>query len=683
MTRLGIVGAAVSEGDTCQTIAAPLSDWLRLNLGSAWLSCYVWDRDLGHSLPVFHDGETSEQPLVGEPRVVSIIDHALVDGGAQTIDPTSHDGLLGSLSGGRFTRLSVLPYMTQGAPLGAVLIGNADPDRLQHHRATLDVVASATLMALRGYWDVKQLAPQTQELRREKRYLQAVLKEVQQRQLVVEGLTREVEKTKGHLEAILEHCPVGLLCIDRTGAVQSANARAVELLGPSTEHVINRMFVALVPPTLTPSLAELLGRALDGESIKAVEVAWPTSRGVRTIMLTLHPFRDDNGGLLGVVGTLPDVTDDIRMRTDLARAEKLAAMGEMIAGVAHEINNPLTSVLGYAGLLLRRVTDPETRSRLEMIANEAERTARIVKNLLLYARQHRPERRPSRIHEILEHVVQQRADSLTAKGIVVHRSYDPAITSVYVDPFQFHQVCVNLVTNAEQAMAGSSRSARIIVRTALDRAAGQVVIEVEDSGPGIRAQHLSRVFDPFFTTKEVGVGTGLGLSICYGIVNEHGGTIGAANAPDGGAVFTMRFPLGGDVTTEEAAVEPATVRPLAGKSILVVDDEPHICHLLQQVLNLSQCEVEVASTIGQALEAARRREFDLIIYDYRLPDGTGQDFARKLLAAAPELAARMLLITGDSLTPETDAYLKTAPHVLLKPFDLMAFDAALRKVLQS
>jgi len=671
----------VNDGDTCAAIAAPLSTWLRLSLGSAWVSCYVWDRSLGHCLPVFHDGDPGELALFLEPGVVSLIDKALVAGYVQTLDPTTNGSSLDSLTPGRFRRLSLLSFIGGTDPLGAVLIADADPDRLAHHAATLDVVARTTLMALRGYWTVRQLTPQTQELQREKRYLQSVLTEIQQHQLMVERLTREVEKTKGHLEAVLAHCPVALVCLDRAGAVQSANAPAIELLDPSTGIVLDRPFVDLAPPMLKPELTALLGRALQGESINAFETLWPTARGVRTIMLTLQPFRDEQGTLLGVVGTLPDVTEDIRVRMELSRAEKLAAIGEMIAGVAHEMNNPLTTVLGYASLLRRQVADPEVRGRLDTIVQEAERTARIVKNLLLYARQHQPERRPSGVNEILDQVVQRRADSLAANHITVRREYDHTIGTVYLDPFQIHQALLNLVTNAEQALAEASRAGEIVLRTAVDRTTGHVVIEIADDGPGIPPQYLSRVFDPFFTTKEVGSGTGLGLSICYGIIREHGGTISVQNAPLGGAVFTVMVPPGRGEITPETAVETVGVDPLIGKRILVVDDEPQIRRFFQQALTLSQCRVEVAATVGEALEATRRCEFDLIVYDYRLPDGTGQDFAQELSTTAPALAERMLLITGDSLTAETDAYLKNATHVLLKPFDLDALYAALRKVL--
>ncbi|HLC40084.1 MAG TPA: ATP-binding protein [Methylomirabilota bacterium] len=671
----------MTEPDACHVIVAPLSHWLRLTVGAEWMGCYLWDRAVGQWLPVYYDGDPSRRHALVDPDVLSVIRETAAGSQELCVDPLKADGLLGAFARGGLTRLHIFPFTQSGEPLGVLLIGNADPDRLAHHRTTVEAIGPSTLLALRSCWEARQLTLQTQELQREKDYLQTLLKGVQQRQLMIEELTHELEKTKGSLEAVLEHCPVGLICVDRTGAIQSANAPAVELLNHPLDLIINRRLADLVPTALQQEVDTLLQRALRGESVNAVELAWPKPQETRTIMLTLHPFHDENGRILGVVGTLPDLTDDIRMRNELSRSEKLAAMGELIAGVAHEMNNPLTSVLGYASLLLRNATDPKVREPLETITKEAERTSRIVKNLLLYARQHQPERRATHVNELLDEVIRERAESLAASHITVDRVYDPSIDRVYVDPFQLQQVLLNLITNAEQAIADTRRDGRLTFRTRVDRSAGQVVIQVEDNGSGIPAQHLSRVFDPFFTTKEVGTGTGLGLSICYGIVKEHGGTISAYNTPHGGAVFTITLPVGDGEAVKEVAAEAAASDALTGKKILVVDDEPHIRRFFEQALGPTHSDVEIASTVSEAIEKVRRHAFDVVIYDYRLPDGTGQELAREILAIDPKLANRMLLITGDSLTPETDAYLKKVPHALMKPFDLAALQAALRNML--
>ena len=280
-------------------------------------------------------------------------------------------------------------------------------------------------------------------------------------------------------------------------------------------------------------------------------------------------------------------------------------------------------------------------------------------------------------------MIEQHADALNTHRITVHRIFDPGIGMVSADPFQLQQVFLNLIMNAEQAIHEVRDQGHLTLRTSINESIGYVVVEVEDDGPGIPPQHLPRVFDPFFTTKEVGKGTGLGLSICYGIIKEHNARISVRNRAGGGAIFTVELPLDKAEAPPEAESANPSQDLLFRKRILVVDDEPHIRLFFQQALSLFRCQVEVAASCKEAVDKVRAQPFDLIIYDYRLPDGTGRELAHEILRMDSTLADRMLLITGDSLAAETHAYLGGVPYALIKPFDLPGLQAALRDILLS
>ena len=601
------------QDDARQQIVAPFWKWLRETIGAEDVCLYAWDQALARCLPFWAEAGTRGWDIRVERALAALVDQVLTAAEGRRVDPVSADPILGPLAPERLRTLTFIPYLLGAEPLGVLVILNADREHLEIQRATLNLLAPPTLLALRCLWEVRQVTLQNQELQRSKGYFLALLKEIEHRQLVIEQLTQEVERTRGPLEGIFENAPVALISMDRSGTIQSANQPAADLFGHSKTEMMNRRIGDLLPRVLHAETEPLVQRALSGETVKLAETFWPGTDGTRVVMLTFYPFRDDRGEILGVVGILPDITEDVRMRRELARAEKLAALGEMIAGVAHEMNNPLTSVLGYSSLLLQNVTDPALRGHLEIVAREAERTARIVQNLLVYSRQHRPERRPVSINDLLEEALKERADTLAASRIVVRRAFGADVGVVRADPFQLQQVFLNLIMNAEQAIREVREEGHLTIRTFMSDSTGQVVSEVEDDGPGIPETHLSRVFDPFFTTKEVGKGTGLGLSICYGIIKEHDGRISVRNRPGGGAIFTVELPWYSGDTSGEARPRDLSRELLLGKRILVVDDEPHICLFFQQALSSFLCQVEVASTCREGLEKARRGSFDLTI----------------------------------------------------------------------
>jgi len=366
----------------------------------------------------------------------------------------------------------------------------------------------------------------------------------------------------------------------------------------------------------------------------------------------------------------------------LMQAEKLTALGELVAGVAHEINNPLTSILGYTQLLLAKETTPEVRRRLETISEEAERSGRIVRNLLTFARKQPPEKRLLGLNGIVEKTLDLKAYQFRVNQIVVEKDLERDLPKSMLDYHQIQQVLLNLLNNAEQAMTenGSGGLVRISTRAAGER----IELRVADSGPGIPDDVIGRLFEPFFTTKKEGKGTGLGLSLCYGIVQEHGGTITVDNVSEGGAVFRIALPVAGEparVSEAGPAHEelPARARHLR---VFVVDDEAGVQSLLVDLLTAQGHSVDTASDVPEAVRKIASNDYDLIIADMRMPHGTGVDIYRAAERRDPGLARRVVFTTGDGASAGTRSFLEnTGNEILLKPCRIEEIHRAIRRAM--
>jgi signal transduction histidine kinase/CheY-like chemotaxis protein len=367
-----------------------------------------------------------------------------------------------------------------------------------------------------------------------------------------------------------------------------------------------------------------------------------------------------------------------QVQEQLLQSEKLSALGMLVSGVAHELNNPLTSVVGFSELLQTSESDPRKRKRLERIASEAERAVRIVRGLLTFARHHKPERVPASLNEILEQVLELRAYHLRVSNIEVERRLDPGLPRVLVDPHQFQQVFMNLVTNAEQALSETDRHGKIVVGTR--RMGDHLRVSVSDDGPGIAPDNLQRVFVPFFTTKQPGQGTGLGLSICYGIVQEHGGTISVESRPGGGAAFHVDIPM--TVASPQVAAGGARAPVAVGERraqgrLLVVDDEEAIIELVQDFLGQKGWDVLGAEDGEAALARIREGDFDVLLIDLRMPGMDGKALFDVLRTERPDLARRVIFSTGDAGSESSLKWLsRTENPILSKPYDLDALAEA-------
>src|SRR5713226_2498213 len=372
--------------------------------------------------------------------------------------------------------------------------------------------------------------------------------------------------------------------------------------------------------------------------------------------------------------------EQVRDRTQqFVQSEKLAAMGSLLAGVAHELNNPLSVVMGQAALLQQMAGEGPMAARAGKIAKAAERCARIVKNFLALARQQPMERQAVSLNRVVQEAVELLAYPLRVDSVEIALELAPDLPEIWADPHQLHQIVVNLVSNAHQAMRAITTRRRIILTTRPDATPDRVQLEVADTGPGISEEIQRRIFEPFFTTKPVGQGTGLGLSLCQGIVERHGGSIRVASHPGHGAVFCVELPIDLRRPLGPEAAKAVSVSPIRERTVLIVDDDRDVAETLWDLLRLDGHHAEIVANGGLALEKLRAGRYDLILSDVKMPELDGPQFYDQLERRHPTFLRRVAFLTGDTLSPETRAFLeRTGVPTMAKPFTL----EQVRQVLQ-
>jgi PAS domain S-box-containing protein len=521
--------------------------------------------------------------------------------------------------------------------------------------------------------------------------IQGTLVDITERIEVEERLRREQE----FVRQMVANFPEMIAVLNLEGKYTFVSPRIRELLGRSPDDVIGKSLGTLAHPDDLPRLGGALQRYVGGD-LKTAQIEYRARHADgswRMLRASVSPLFDSGGKISGIIASARDVTGAKEAEKQKLQKEKLAAMGEMMSGVAHELNNPLTAILGVSDLMRERATDDVTRRQADTVLKQARRAAGIVQNLLAFSR---PSALASqRVHpeEIIRRVVDQQAELLRQKNVAIELEPAARLPMIEADPRLLQQVFVNVITNAEQAITGAKDHGTI--RVSLQHSDGKIAFVFADDGPGFSAESLSKIFDPFFTTKRPGGGTGLGLTICLAIVKEHGGTIEVDSTPGEGAKLRVILPALAAQTAAAAADDtspnPRVSKPLAGSALLhghsvcVVDDEESIREIVQEGLIARGMAVEGASSSEEALAQLASRSYDFVICDFNLPGLNGGQFFERARSQPGTANTKFIFMTGALLDTETTAkFTQSGASMLQKPFHMATLAALLADlVLQS
>ena len=481
-------------------------------------------------------------------------------------------------------------------------------------------------------------------------------------------------RSEARYRHLVESASDAIVTLDANGRFTTVNHAAENISGYRREELVGQWFAPMLPDDDLPKALAHFQDALAGETGLFETQFYRKDGEARIISVTYStPQKDEE-----VLCLIRDVTDQKMLQEQLIQSEKMSAIGQLVSGVAHELNNPLAGISAFAQLLLaEKRFPPDQRTAAETIYSEARRASRIVQNLLTFARQHKAEKVPTTINQVLDDTLELRGYELRVRGIDVRREYDESLPDTMADAHQLQQVFLNLITNAEQAIEkAEGHHHRLTVRTR--RVAESIRIDVEDSGPGIPPNLIERIFNPFFTTKPTGSGTGLGLSISLGIVREHEGKIWAENAQQGGARFVVELPIIAPTSSSETtAVAPA--QPVGDKlRVLVVDDEASVRVSLQRYLASRGHEVETTASGEEALSRLKAGSYDAVIVDMRMPDLSGEQLFERLRSGDPSHAERVIFTTGDLVSEQMRRFLDGSGRPCVpKPFEFASFDQVL------
>lgn len=498
----------------------------------------------------------------------------------------------------------------------------------------------------------------------------------------------QLQGTRALKSSIVDHALAALVSTDAAGRIVEFNPAAEQMFGVARAQVLGREVAdVIVPPRYREAHVAGMARMAAGEPARIMgqrmEMSALRANGSE-FPVEMVLWRTEAEGRVHYTASLVDLTERHNARREIERqrealrqSEKMGAMGSLLAGVAHELNNPLAIVLGRAALLEEKAADaPALQADARRIREAAERCGRIVRTFLNMARQKPVELAPVQLNDLARAAAEILAYSLRSHGIVLGLALADGLPMVMADGDQLGQVVLNLLVNAQQALALVPQGARSVtlstgVETRREGSGAReprVWLRVADSGPGVREDLRDKLFEPFFTTKPEGSGTGLGLAVSRAIAKEHGGDL-VLERGETGASFRMSLPISGQAEARDSAPAPlAPVQPAAAR-VLVVDDEPEIAELMREMLEGAGYEVASAESGAVALALLDEARFDAVVSDLHMPDVDGAALWREVRRLRPALARRMLFVTGDTLSPSARQFLdSTRCPSLNKPF---------------
>ena len=511
----------------------------------------------------------------------------------------------------------------------------------------------------------EQLDSQNEELRTINEELQAT--------------EEELQNSRERLERMFESVTDSISVINLDGIITKVNQRTVEIHSfASEDEILGRNAFDLVAPRDHERIAADMRQALKEGLIIGGEYTLLRADGSEFPgELSTSVLKDSRGKAMGHISIARDITKrkqaeerEKQLEQELNLAGRLASIGQLAAGVAHEINNPLTGVIGFSHLMMNRDIPNDMKQDLQVINSEAQRVAKIVENLLVFAHQRKTGREYVVLNDIITKVLELRTYEMRVNNIEVETQLDPNLPLTMADIGQLQQVFLNIVLNAEYSMTKAHHKGNLLVKT--EQINGNIRASFTDNGAGISRENLDKIFNPFFTTKEVGKGTGLGLSICHGIITQHNGRIYAQSESGKGAAFVIELPKAAEPAQADKATETQKeAQKPRGAKILVVDDEAAILTFLRRLLTDMGHSVETINNADTALERLKTERYSLILLDIKLPGMSGIELYRHIEEIAPSLARRVMFITGDIMEGTTRDFLEKAgvPHIT-KPIDI-------------
>lgn len=508
-------------------------------------------------------------------------------------------------------------------------------------------------------------------------------------------LTREraaeaaLDDSEARLRGFMEHAPIGMYLKDGNGRYIMANPEFTRVFGQPLESILGRRADELLSPDEAAMVRANDARVIESGQPLALEEHLEGRDAYAWTLVLRFPLWSEAAREWRIGGFDIDITplklaaqEVQRTQWALHQSEKLSALGKLLAGVAHELNNPLAVVKAQAEMLGMETEGTGLAARASRIGRAADRCVRIVQTFLSLARQRPPVREPIQLNTLVEQVVDLLAFQVWTAGIEVRRQFAPDLPATTGDPDQVHQVVMNLALNAIQALESQPVGRRrcMTLSTGVGAAGSTVWLEIEDSGPGVPEALRGRIFEPFFTTKDQGKGTGMGLSFSRAMIEGHGGTLDLIGGA-GGARFRLTLPK---LETEDRPEVDAPSEPEASDlcRVLVVDDEPEVAEVLADLLRLQGHCAEVRTSANGALAALAGRDFDVILADLWMPDMDGLAFLETLTATHPRSVPRLAFVTGDVLGSVAQEALRRAGRpVLAKPFDSEALRAVLTELM--
>lgn len=481
-----------------------------------------------------------------------------------------------------------------------------------------------------------------------------------------------------------------ILIVERDYVIEDINKSGLTLLGRSIEDaedaIGQKCYLALYNET-EPCQHCPLTQTLKTSKTEVVERYDSTSE--RHFRIKSVPILNEYDDVTKCVLSIRDLTEKVdveaklkRMQQELNLNRRLVAIGQVAAGMTHEINNPLTGVIAFSQMLMQKDIPENMKEAVEVIYDGASRVVGIVERLRNFARRDRPDKESADLNAIISNTLAMRSYETRSNGIEVTTNLAEDLPETMANVGQLQQVLLNIIINAEQAMAANSKQKQLTITT--EQIADNIRVSISDNGPGIPAEIIDKLFDPFFTTKDNSSGMGLGLNISNSIITEHGGAIRIESEPSSGSTFIIELPIVAETGERKPSNPTDSEQEIpGGATILVVDDEPHICRALDRLLTEKGHQVETTSSPLKALEMLDKTKYDLILLDLRMPDMSGIEFYDRIKAISPRLQQKVICVTGDVVSTQNEAFLhETGIPCVAKPFGVNELMKQIKHVLE-